>query len=45
MEIGIPAVLFDCKANRECETECVRVKNWAEAVDAVLQIERGYPSI
>lgn len=42
--MGIPALLFDSKANRELETECIRIKNWTDAVEAVVQIERGYPS-
>ena len=37
MEIGVSAILFESKANGECETACVRVKNWAEAVEAVRQ--------
>lgn len=44
VSIGIPALLFDSKANREMETECIRIKNWEEAVDVVKQIERGYPN-
>lgn len=44
VRIGIPALLFDSKANREKETECIRVKNWAEAVENVKQIEQGYPN-
>ena len=40
---GIPALLFDSKANRNVQTLCRRVKNWAEAVAAVSQIQRGYP--
>lgn len=44
VSMGIPALLFDSKANRELETECIRIKNWTDAVEAVVQIERGYPS-
>lgn len=44
VSIGIPALLFDSKANRKIETECIRVRNWAEAVEVVEQIERGYPN-
>ena len=40
---GIPALLFDSKANRNTRSLCRRVKNWAEAVEAVAQIQRGYP--
>lgn len=40
---GIPALLFDSKVNRNAQTLCRRVHNWAEAVEAVAQIHRGYP--
>lgn len=40
---GIPALLFDSKANRDAQSLCRRVKNWAEAVEAAAQIQRGYP--
>ena len=44
VSIGIPALLFDSKANREIKTEYIRVKNWIKVVEAVNQIERGYPN-
>lgn len=40
---GIPAIVFVGKGNREERTEHLRVENWAEAVEAVKQIQRGYP--
>lgn len=40
---GIPAIVFTSKANRNENTELLRVANWTEAVEAVTQIERGYP--
>lgn len=42
-EKGIPALVFSGKGNRNDKTEHLRVESWAEAVDAVNQIERGYP--
>lgn len=39
---GIPAIVFNSKDNREEETELLRADNWAEAVKAVQQIQRGY---
>ena len=40
---GIPAIVFAGKGNQDAQTEYLRVDNWADAVEAVLQIERGYP--
>ena len=36
--VGIPALLFESKANKGMETELVRVKSWAEAVEAVKKL-------
>ena len=41
---GIPALVFASKGNQGENTECLRVENWAEAVAAVSQMERGYPN-
>lgn len=37
---GIAAILFSSKQNQNEPTEFVRVSNWAEAVKAVMQLER-----
>lgn len=37
-EIGIPALLFTSRANRNEAVPFLRVKNWAEAVDAVTKM-------
>lgn len=42
--IGIPAIMFSSKANRDADIECLRVDNWLEAVQAAAQIRRGYPN-
>ncbi len=37
--MGIPAILFESKANRDEEAEFPRVKTWAEAVEAVRNVK------
>lgn len=41
---GIPVLLFTGKGNDTAKTEHLRVRNWTEAVNAVAQIQRGYPN-
>ena len=41
---GIPALLFTSKANAGKQTLNRRIKSWTEAVSAVEEIGRGYPS-
>lgn len=37
--VGIPSLLFTSKANKDEETEFVRVADWTEALEAVSQIK------
>lgn len=41
---GISALLFSSKGNQNADTEYPRVENWKSAIEAVIQIERGYPT-
>lgn len=42
--VGVPALLFTSKANAGEQTLNRRINNWTEAVSAVKEIGRGYPS-
>lgn len=42
---GIPSLLFSSKCNQKTTQEFLRVENWKDAVNAIVQIERGYPDI
>lgn len=41
--VGIIPVLFTSQANMDWNTECVRVNQWADVVETMKWMERGYP--
>lgn len=41
---GVSAILFSSKGNQNVKTEYLRVDNWKDTVDAIIQMERGYPN-